>query len=199
MNKDIEARGMALDALATPPREALFATPIDYLAADHDRQRVLCWTLDRIARSEAPDAEEIRAVLRFLAEDFAVHVTDEEEDLFPLLARRAEPEDRIGDVLAELSAEHAAEKPEALAVARGLEAALATGSLDDALRPVLTRFAAAERRHLIVENAIVLPLARARLTGDDLRTMTLRMTARRGVAVGGREVGGDRRAFSMPA
>ena len=37
------------------------------------------------------------------------------------------------------------------------------------------------RHHLTLENAIVLPLARIRLTADDLRNLAQRMSARRGI------------------
>jgi hypothetical protein len=46
----------------------------------------------------------------------------------------------------------------------------------------VTAFAAQERRHLIVENAIVLPLARVRLTPQDLETLRRRMLQRRRAA-----------------
>jgi hypothetical protein len=43
-------------------------------------------------------------------------------------------------------------------------------------------FAEAERRHLVFENAVILPLARARLTDDDRAAMLAAMAARRGTA-----------------
>jgi len=46
---------------------------------------------------------------------------------------------------------------------------------------LLTNYANQARRHLILENAIVLPLARVRLTDDDLDTLRLRMMQRRGL------------------
>ena len=55
-----------------------------------------------------------------------------------------------------------------------------TGNYMRALE-LLARFAANERQHLIVENAIVLPLARARLSEDDKQKLGMRMAARRGL------------------
>ena len=46
---------------------------------------------------------------------------------------------------------------------------------------MLTEFASQTRRHLIVENAIILPIARARLDTDDLDALRLGMLRRRGL------------------
>ena len=48
-------------------------------------------------------------------------------------------------------------------------------------RTVLTAFAGHVRRHLVAENAILLPIARARLTRADLRTLSKHMLSRRGL------------------
>ncbi len=184
MNKQQEAKAMALQALDMMPPAAQLTTPLDYILADHFRQRVLCSVLDDFAETGALDRDLAAAALRFLKTDFAPHVIDEEEDLFPLLRRRSQPEDRIEDVLGDLSQEHATDKLDADGIIDGLGTVLETegnDSVDEDLRALLRRFAASERRHLIVENAIVMPLARARLTRDDLRNLGRRMAARRGL------------------
>jgi hemerythrin-like domain-containing protein len=184
MNKRQEARAMAIAALETMPPASQLLSPLEYIFADHFRQRVLCRVLDEIADDGGSDKGVVAAALGFLKSDFAPHVIDEEEDLFPLLRRRAQPEDRIEDVLGELSQEHAADKLDAEQIINGLEAALDPEGADpfsDDFRVLLHRFAANERRHLIVENAIVMPLARARLTKEDLRNIGRRMAARRGL------------------
>ena len=185
MNKQDEARHMALATLAAAPSPQQLNAPLDYVFSEHFRQRTLCWMIDRIADVENRDEECIAAVLRFLREDFGPHVNDEEEDLFPLLRRRAEPEDRIEEVLGELSQEHAADKLDAEAIVAGLSDTTGRKRFTKAFRGLLHRFAANERRHLIVENAIVLPLARVRLTIDDLRNLGRRMAARRGIDFSG--------------
>ncbi|MBA5779471.1 hemerythrin domain-containing protein [Stappia sp. F7233] len=182
MRRNHEARRAALAALAARPPVSGFSTPLDYLLAEHLRHRTLCWLIDRIAESGESDEECIDAVLLFLRGDFGPHVVDEEEDLFPLLRRRAGHEDRIEEVLAGLSKEHAEDRLDATAIVEGLERQRCERSLPQTLRMLLRRFAGNERRHLIVENAIVLPLARARLTDDDLCNLGRRMAARRGVA-----------------
>ncbi|MCR9135244.1 MAG: hemerythrin domain-containing protein [Alphaproteobacteria bacterium] len=184
MNKRQEARAMAIDTLETMPPVSQLLSPLDYIFADHFRQRVLCRVLDDIADDQAGDKPLVLAALQFLRSEFAPHVIDEEEDLFPLLRRRAEPDDRIEEVLGDLSQEHAADKLDADRIMVGLEQAhqaAGDSGMNDEFRALLHRFAANERRHLIVENAIVMPLARARLTKGDLRSLGRRMAARRGL------------------
>ncbi|GAB4349113.1 MAG: hypothetical protein Kow0026_04250 [Oricola sp.] len=185
MNGKGEARDLALSVLAEQPSAGQFAEPIDYLFAEHFRQRTLCAVIDVIADDTRCDAECIAAVLRFLREDFGPHVLDEEEDLFPLLRRRAEPEDRIEEVLGELSQEHAADKRDVGTIVEGLSRSESGRAPSPSLRKLLHRFAANERHHLTVENAIVLPLARVRLTADDKRVLGRRMAARRGIELAG--------------
>jgi iron-sulfur cluster repair protein YtfE (RIC family) len=184
MDKSEEARQMALVSLATPPPASQLLTPLDFIFAEHFRQRSLCWLIDQVADAAETDKDSVAAALRFLRSDFGLHVIDEEEDLFPLLRRRAEPEDRIADVLGELSEEHAADKQDAEEIVDRFSDAAETERkrrLTRAFRKLLHRFAANERRHLIVENAIVLPLARVRLEIDDLHNLGRRMAARRGI------------------
>ncbi len=54
-------------------------------------------------------------------------------------------------------------------------------SPEEAQTSVLTRFASHVRRHLAAENAILLPIARARLTRRDLQNLSRQMRARRGL------------------
>lgn len=179
-----ETEVLALEALGNAPPSSQLAEPLDYIFAEHFRQRVLCNVLDEIADQERPDRQLIEAVLRFLRMDFAPHILDEEHDLFPMLRRRAEPEDRIDDVIGQLTQEHAADRLDAELITEGLAKALvgkaATG-VASSLATLLHRFAENERNHLTLENAIILPLARIRLTADDLLNLAQRMASRRGV------------------
>lgn len=109
---------------------------------------------------------------------------DEEEDLFPLLRRRAEPDDEVNAIIGQLSQEHATDDLDARLLVDGLvpfKTRQMSAAQRSSFRDLLRRFAANERRHLIVENAIVLPLAHARLTQADLNTLGRRMAARRGL------------------
>ncbi len=113
MSVEEESEVLALEALSKAPAASQLAEPLDYIFAEHFRQRVLCNALDEIADQERPDHQLIKAVLRFLRVDFAPHMQDEEHDLFPLLRKRAEPEDRVDDVIGQLTQEHAADRLDA--------------------------------------------------------------------------------------
>lgn len=184
MSPEAESRALAIAALAERPPADLLRTPLDYLFADHFRQRSLCRILGELARQPQLDREMAAAALDFLRCDFGLHVVDEERDLFPSLRRRRQRQDRMNDILGPLSAEHAADALDADRIIAALVAALDPDTsvpLDDGARALMTSFATNERRHLTTENAIVLPLARARLTRGDLNIIGRHMAARRGL------------------
>lgn len=174
-----------------PLPTALLRKPLDYILADHLRQRVLCVLCERIAERRDAAAEAgtgntadiVREVLDFIEHDMVVHVIDEEQDLFPLIRRRAKPDDDIEEALGQLSGEHADDGELGARIAAGLKA-LRDG---DTKRPPaelaadLRAFAASQRQHLALENATVMPLARVRLTARDLEELAARMAARRGI------------------
>jgi hypothetical protein len=45
----------------------------------------------------------------------------------------------------------------------------------------LLKLAKQEKSHMALENAVVMPLARRRLTADDFEALSMRLAARRGV------------------
>ena len=125
-------------------------------------------------------------IIDFIRYDLALHIIDEEEDLFPLLRRRALPEDEIENVLGRLSAEHRTDATQSQVVRERLEAALIAQrapALDPEVKSVLLTFARHELRHLALENAVVLPIARLRLTAADLTALSRRLAARRGLVL----------------
>ncbi len=163
---------------------ALLREPLDWFFAEHYRQRQLCLLIDEIARRTVFEASAIQRVVAFLRSDLPLHVIDEEEDLFPLLRRRALPEDELEDALGILSADHKADMTKAAEVRallqKCLEENVAPAMVSDGRR-ILSEFAAQERRHLALENAVVLPIARLRLSPEDLRGLGDRLAARRGI------------------
>lgn len=169
----------------------LMATPLDFFFAEHFRHRQLCALIDRLSTATFFDPGPIAEVVDFLRFEAPIHIIDEEEDLFPLLRRRCLPEDDVEGVLGVLSAEHKADAILGRGVRDYLEHCLDTraapGTNMDGRRD-LAAFAAQERRHLALENAVVLPIARQRLTPEDLTGLARRLAARRGMAPG--ETGG---------
>jgi hemerythrin-like domain-containing protein len=163
----------------------LLARPLEFILADHLRQRDLCRLLERLASEAELDLALADAVAEHLASDMAIHVLDEEEDLFPLLRRRATAGDDIERVLGLLSREHARDDRLADTIIAGLRLAVVVRAkaVDDDLKAALREFAYRQRRHLAVENAIVMPLAEARLTPVDLEGLARRMAVRRGISL----------------
>ena len=166
---------------AAPVDLRLIADPLAFLAEEHVRQRRICAYLDALSVPGGGDMRIAADALAHLVDEAPAHALDEEDDLFPLLRRRALPEDNLEATLTRLDGDH--EHGRTLAeIAKPILAAMAKdgcASVGDRRR-MLTLLAGHERRHLIVENAIILPLAAARLTASDLRTLSLRMAARRG-------------------
>ncbi len=164
-------------------RGATIRHPIEFLFAEHDRQRVLCAALVRLAdHPGAADAAENAAfALGYLENDLPLHIADEEEDLFPLLARRATPEDDIATILAILNDEHEVDRKYHARLIEPLRAIAAGQAPQDAVEfaHMARAFSEFQRRHLAWENGTVLPLARKRLTATDQAAMADAMTGRR--------------------
>lgn len=165
-----------------PTEAALLRDPLNFFFAEHFRQRTLCNLIEEMAHAEILGKETVTEVLEFLRHDMELHVQDEEQDLFPLMRRRCPPEDEIERVLSALSAEHAGDRHLAELVTSGLQTVLAEGrpaASEAGLREAMIDFARNERRHLALENSVVLPLARLRLTTKDMAEMSASMTERR--------------------
>jgi hemerythrin-like domain-containing protein len=161
-----------------PTNPRLLGNPIDFIAEDHMRERAICAMIDKIAAAEQPDRDDCDHVLAFLREELPLHLADEDEDLFPMMRARCEPDDEIDIIIDRLQSDHG----HALTDTPDVVALLRRGSeLPDDGRARLTDFATHSRRHIIVENAIILPIARARLSKDDLDIMRLHMLKRRGL------------------
>ncbi len=166
-----------------------FLYPLEFLHAEHDHQRIKCAALERLAKDAtyAGAREDAKLVLDYLRDELAFHLADEEEDLFPMLRRRALPDDGIEEALALLEHEHREdlESGEMVAgdlqrLADGVPPADATAFAMNAMA-----FSVTQRRHLAWENGVVLPLAHKRLTEADLIKLGRKMAARRGLSYPG--------------
>ncbi|MEP2683631.1 MULTISPECIES: hemerythrin domain-containing protein [Alphaproteobacteria] len=165
-----------------PTDTGLLDRPLDFLVEDHLRERQICAVIDSLATTATLDRTHVLCVLRFLNEELNVHLRDEVEDLFPLLVARCLPEDAVENAITRVRVDH----DEALRLLPDVRASLSTcldtgSALSQEERKVLTRFAGHVRGHLVAENAILLPIARVRLTRADLRTLSRHMRSRRGL------------------
>lgn len=160
--------------------------PIGWFLAEHQRHRQFCELMRQAATAPVFDEELTTWLLDFVVHELAQHIWDEERDLFPMLRAGALPEDDVDQVLDRLSTEHAKDLGHAQSVQGHLETCLRLRTpigRSATRRRALEGFASQELRHLALENAVVLPLARLRLTPDDLTALGRKLAARRGLSI----------------
>jgi hemerythrin-like domain-containing protein len=156
--------------------------PLEWFAAEHQRHRAACALMQELASSKLFQPEPLARIADFVHNDLGRHLAEEEEELFPLLRKRARPEDAVDQVLARLCTEHRHETADrghlAACIERCLSVQEAPGA-DPVASAAFSAFATHELRHLALENAVVLPLARLRMTADDLAGLSHRLAERR--------------------
>jgi hemerythrin-like domain-containing protein len=153
----------------------LLTDPLEFLSAEHARQRALLGHLERLARNPTGPAPAAiaRALAAWLACELPLHLRDEEESLYPRLPAAA------GAVIRTLTEENRA----AAALRAALRAELAP--IATGRRPshhfaaAALAFVALYRRHLAVEDDEVMPAARRSLDGVVCQAITREMAARR--------------------
>lgn len=156
--------------------------PLEFILSEHLNHRRMCNALERLAALTEFDAARITAMLDYIRFDLTLHVIDEEEDFFPLLRKRCLAEDDIDDVLDRLTSEHSEDKALSSSVRDTLNACVILRKPPCAIEggaEALLTFAAQERRHLALENAVIIPIARLRLNAEDLHSLSKRLLARR--------------------
>ena len=170
-------------AQADTPRHDGFHLPIEFLFDEHDRQRVVCATLERLAEDcTGGDARDnAQFVLSYLENDMPLHIADEERDLFPILKRCCGPDDGLDYIISLLSEEHEADEGYYHSLLGPLRVIASGMEQTDvqAFGHMARTFATFHRRHLGWENGTVLPLARKRMTAADQAELGRRMAARR--------------------
>ena len=174
----VAGQGFSLAALKRRPDPGLLSRPLQYIAADIYRERILCAILAQMADRRQLDPRASAAALAFLRYDLPLHIRDVDECVFPLLSVRVRPQDRI-DVLADrLRTEHALAEEDIEAICALLQA---HGPEPARWPELLAAFVAKGRRHLTIENAVLLPLCEARLTRQDRKILSQIMAVRRGL------------------
>lgn len=177
MGKDI-ARPIT-SARGETARIGVLENPLDFIAEDHMREREVCALIDKMVSAATLHDADFHNVLTFLEDQLPQHLADEEIDLFPMLLKRCDPEDEIEKVIEKLHSDHGHALTDASAVIDVVQSAAASALLNEKDRQRMTAFAYHSRRHLILENAVILPIARGRLTKRDLGVMKRHMLERR--------------------
>lgn len=162
--------------------ESLLARPLDYLLADHFRQRRVLSLLIQLADGRTAGRDAAVVAAGYLKTALPLHYADEEADLFPALRQRCLPEDGLEAILTRLHQEHIEGDACATALVQDLSAWPAHGersSISPAVAARLRSFVELELLHLALENAVLIPLARTRLAPADLTYIADRMLLRR--------------------
>ncbi len=158
--------------------------PLDFLRATTYKQREVCQVLSNIAEGEVV-ANEVIDACQFLTVELILHLSDEAEDMVPMLRERCKPHDNIEPILEDVSKEHGLIRSLGLKLSRGLMAQVASNPNRKPSKPLRTQAAdllKELRRLSAIENGILLPMARVRLTSSDLEALSLSMAKRRGWA-----------------
>ena len=150
-------------------------TVLDDFVQSHIGHVGLCDLLEEIA-DKLPNQVNpglYDAAMEMLKRDLALHRRDLEEGLFPLLLKRARPEDNIEASLEQLRVEHLTDDGSAHELLEMLPLLAAGDPMADpnVCGYMLRNFFECYRRHLSWELNLIVPLARKRLGLCDLEKL----------------------------
>lgn len=147
------------------------------IAKEHLQEQTLCDQLERIAD------DLLEPIDPFLAKTSVVglrqctrrHLLLEEGYLYPVLTKRLRRGELEEDLLIQIREEHASDECLAYDTADQLEQAIERGRAEnpEMLGYMLHGFFECRRRHIAWEDAVVLPLARSRLSAKDFRAFSV--------------------------
>ena len=161
----------------------LLREPVEFLFADHYRQRVVCDLLERLvlASADTGAADSALRISRYLNQELPLHMADERLDLLPVLAARVGAEDSAGVMSSRVTNGHRDDGALADRVLAALDAIIEGRRQTDPTGFMLAvaSFVESLRRHIFYENGVVLPLARQMLSETDLSAIGRRMATRR--------------------
>lgn len=170
---------IALSALPA----GLLEKPLDYLMADHDRQRAVCAYLKQAVRLERIDRASARAISGFLAEDLKQHFDDERLALYPALISRSADDAEFTHSIRHIERVHAGSEGMVDYLIEHLQrlASRNVTHLSPEFSELLLEYARQEQQSLAFENSVILAIAGVRLKKSDLGRISADMKARRGV------------------
>lgn len=154
--------------------------PLTVLIEDRLSCRHAMADLMSLASAPEPDRATAEAAMRFLRDEIPQQLACTKLDLFPILRQRAEPEDCVEMLFARLERDDL-DAAEARNPALKILWAMSVGRRVSAERRArLSAYAVMECKRVALENAVMLPLARVRLTTADREQLLWRMSRRRG-------------------
>ncbi len=154
-----------------PMPKELLDSPIDFIFAEHYRQREAALILSMIADGEF-DAQGVEGLIDFLEGDFSLHVGDEELVLFPALKIHCQEEDDVQSIVDRLVDEHKEDEASCDVVVTILQRRLSGIEMTAEDMRQLRKFSDHIRQHLALENGVLLPIARVRLDEGALKVIS---------------------------
>lgn len=147
-------------------------------------QQYLCHCLEAIADGLPDNLDQVLVgtTLPLLKQELGNCIRDHEDALYPLLEVRALPDDCVRELLPAVKEGNARDLSYASDIAEQLEHLARGGKPEnpDMLGYMLRGFFETRRRHNAWENAVIVPLARKRLTAEDQKALAARMLQHRG-------------------
>jgi hemerythrin-like domain-containing protein len=159
------------------------ADPIQILRAEHEQTRGVCDRVDRLADNlhHGEALKDAALIVEYLTRHLQLLLAHEDEDLFPLLLARCQPEDAADEMIALLRQERR-KREQLIDTLLGDLARLGAGRMPE--RPLdfvcrLMTFTELQRRHTAWVDATVLRLASLRLSAEDRALLAQRIARRR--------------------
>jgi hypothetical protein len=164
---------------ALAPAEAGLS-PIDRLVGMRMILQAFCAVIRSLSNASPPLFRALApGIAHFLSNDFINIVTEEQEGLLVYLRQRLMLGDELDTLINHLNDEHRQDCEQArLLGGRCREFASGTEVDWPDLLEALSAFAEQQRRHLVWEDATILPIARERLQPDDLLRWDVEMGRR---------------------
>tara|TARA_B100000029_G_scaffold379614_1_gene374466 strand:- start:738 stop:1265 length:528 start_codon:yes stop_codon:yes gene_type:complete len=163
--------------------EDTIGDPVEFLYGEHADLVEWCDELARLSEDPTTDdAPRVAAtLLEFLEVTLPRHISDEEDELFPRLKKRAPFDERLMHVIEQLQTEHREDVEHVEALRDSLHRLSFGRAIPDlALFAAFVRvFTMLQRRHQNLENNVVLPAAFEYLDTEDREALARSMLSRR--------------------
>ncbi|MEO1139322.1 MAG: hypothetical protein AAFW87_07690 [Pseudomonadota bacterium] len=158
----------------------LMEDPLAFIAEDHLRVKKVAKTMQRISTRDVQTRKDLFELTSFLENELALLMHDEDDDLIALLQPRVQAEDGFAGLRAQLAEIHSVIEQDRHNILIRLKSSKADGDrLSTTDRALIGQAGMRLLKDMIMENAKLLPLARKRLTVDDIAVLRSRMVQRR--------------------
>ncbi|MGL4812998.1 MAG: carbonic anhydrase, partial [Beijerinckiaceae bacterium] len=148
-------------------------SPLDYLAAVHQRLKFMCDILEEWAAQGCVDVATAPLFARIFPDFLRRHIADEEQALLPLIRATERGKSQTATIIDGLMQEHQVclRHVEVIADFFNTRWSGAASDLPDDIAAVMAEFARLKRNHIAVEKNIILVIARKSLKASHLEQL----------------------------